>query len=524
MRAGGILITSSKSKDLQEVDREKSEADIEPEYLVLGGGTMGFAIAKALSSKGKVLIVDKDPTKVNTFVEQDLDALLGDFTDEQVLKKIKMGRVQAVLITTSQGSVNKKALSTISQIAPHVYVVCRAENVQNKETLKDMGANLVLVPHLEIADVVTHSLEKEEAHTKAKLLLEVLEGARGKKLGIIVHDNPDPDAISSALALQKIAASVDIESTIMYHGEIGHQENKALVNLLGIELEKIEEHELTEFSMLALVDCTRPGVNNVMPEDTHISIVVDHHCLEGELNAEFSDIRPNAGSTATIMAEYFWELGLPMDEALATALLYGIRTDTKDFKKQTTPEDFKAAAYIYPYAEHEVLSQIENPSISSETLDAIATAIFNKKIRGSYLISNVGVIKDRDVIPQAVENLLRLEGILTALVFGITDEVIYISARTKDIRLNLGEIMKRAYGKNAGGHSTAAGAQIALGLFKDIKEKNTLIKLVDEVITRKFLEAMGLEEKPQPITNNENGYEATNHEEETNGNGSSEKR
>ncbi len=478
---------------------------------------LGFAIAKSLSRRGNVLIVDKDTTKVNTFIEQGLDALSGDFTDEAVLKKIKTGNVRAVLITTSQGSVNKKALSLISRIVPHAYVICRAENLQNKESLESLGANLVLVPHIEIANVVVCTLEKEEAHTKAKHLLEVIERVRGERLGIIVHDNPDPDAISSALALQKIAASVEVESTILYHGEIGHQENKALVNLLDIELEKIDEHELNEFSMLALVDCAEPSVNNTLPEDAHISIVIDHHAYGGEIYAEFVDVRPNTGSTATIMVEYFLDLGLPIDEMLATALLHGIRTDTNDFKKQTTPEDFRAAATIYPYANHEILTQIENPSISAETLDAIAIAIFNKKIRGSYLISNVGVIKDRDVIPQAAESLLRLEGILTALVFGITDEMIYISARTKDIRLNLGEIMRRAYGKNAGGHSTAAGAQIPLGVFKDIKEKGTLIKLVDEVITRKFMEAMGLEETPQPITNNKNGYDAAQHEEQ-NGN------
>jgi len=488
----------------------------------MGGGTMGFAIAKALSERGKVLIIDNDSTKVNTFVEQDLEALCGDFTDESILSRIRLGKLRAVLITTSHGTVNKKALSIVKKLVPQAYVICRAESLQQKEALEGLGADLVLVPHLEIAKVVRCTIEKEEVHTRAKKLLDVLMKAHGQRLGIIVHDNPDPDAISSALALQEMAALMNVESTILYHGEIGHQENKALVNLLGIELEKVEEHELAEFFMLALVDCTKPGVNNVVPEDVHVSIVIDHHPHEGEVDAEFVDIRPELGATATIMAEYFTELGLPIDEKLATALLYGIRTDTRGFTKQTTPQDFIAAAHIYPYADHEILSQIENPSISTETLDAIATAIFNKKIRGSYLISNVGVIKDRDVIPQATENLLRLEGILTVLVFGITDEMIYISSRTKDIRLNLGEVMRRAYGKNAGGHSTAAGAQIPLGLFKDIKEKNMLIKLVDEVITRKFLEAVGLEEKPQPIP--PNGGEGVPQEANSNGNGPSEAR
>jgi nanoRNase/pAp phosphatase (c-di-AMP/oligoRNAs hydrolase) len=146
-------------------------------------------------------------------------------------------------------------------------------------------------------------------------------------------------------------------------------------------------------------------------------------------------------------------------------------------------------------ADHEVLDQLERPSMSIETLDVLGQAIKNRQVVGSYLLSNVGNIRDRDALPQAADYLLNLEGIFTTIVFGVSDDVIYISGRSNDIRVNLGTILKKAFGEgSAGGHSTAAGAQIALGVFSDIKDRQTLLKLVDEAVVKKFLKAVGVEE------------------------------
>jgi nanoRNase/pAp phosphatase (c-di-AMP/oligoRNAs hydrolase) len=133
--------------------------------------------------------------------------------------------------------------------------------------------------------------------------------------------------------------------------------------------------------------------------------------------------------------------------------------------------------------------------MSIETLDVLGQAIKNRQVVGSYLLSNVGNIRDRDALPQAADYLLNLEGIFTTIVFGVSDEVIYVSGRSNDIRVNLGSILKKAFGEgSAGGHSTSAGAQIALGVFSGIKDRQTLLKLVDEAVVKKFLKAVGVEE------------------------------
>lgn len=57
--------------------------------------------------------------------------------------------------------------------------------------------------------------------------------------------------------------------------------------------------------------------------------------------------------------------------------------------------------------------------------------------------------------------------------------------------------MKEAFGGDigsGGGHSQSGGARIPLGIFKLAKDKNSLLKLAEEAITEKFLEALKVKE------------------------------
>jgi nanoRNase/pAp phosphatase (c-di-AMP/oligoRNAs hydrolase) len=227
-----------------------------------------------------------------------------------------------------------------------------------------------------------------------------------------------------------------------------------------------------------------------------VNIIIDHHPLpDADIDADFIDIRPHVGAAATILTKYLQELNIDIDSELATALLYGIRTDTLDFKRNTDSSDLSAASYLYPVSDHDILEQLERPSMSIETLDVLGEAINSRQVVGSYLLSNVGSIRNRDTLPQAADYLLNLEGISTSIVFGVTEEKIFISGRSNDIRVNLGDIMKRAFGEDAGGgHATAAAAQIPLGVFSVSKDRQTLLRLVNEAVVKRFLAAVGVEE------------------------------
>jgi len=230
-----------------------------------------------------------------------------------------------------------------------------------------------------------------------------------------------------------------------------------------------------------------------------IDIFIDHLEPSAEYETEFQDIRTNVSSASTILTKYVQEYDLKPSGTVATALLYGIRAETLDFKRETRPADLTAAAYLYPFASHDTLEQVESPSMSPETLDVLAEAIQSREVEGSHLISNAGFVRDRDALVQAAQHLLDLEGITTTAVFGINEDTIYLAARSKDIRLNIGRTLEEAFDEvgEAVGHSNQANVEIPLGLFTGLdandENRETLLKLAGEAVKRKLFDVIGVE-------------------------------
>lgn len=472
-------------------------------YAILGSGGIGLALANELGTRNKnITLIDNDSAKVETLKEQNLNAILGDIEDAGVLGKLDLKHLRSVFIVSSDIEANKHALAFIKRTAPDIQIVARAQDYQQKEELETLGADLVVLPsklpHKAIALAVVQYIEKITSVKLAQDLKKLISTVGDGKFAVIVHNNPDPDAISSAMGLKEIAGSVGVKAEILYKGQIGHHENKAFINLLDVELDQSKDFKFTDYRKIALIECSVPGVNNLLPTDTPVSIVIDHHQADiDEVKAEYVDIRPNIGATATIMTKYLQDLEIPIKTELATALLYGIKVDTDDFRRNTDPADFMAAAYLYPLANHDILGMFETPSRSVEEIDVLGEAIKNRDIKGSYLISNVGAIRNRDTLAQAADYLLTLEGITTTIVFGLGENHIYISGRSRDMRVNIGKVMQDAFGSDkAGGHAMLAGAQIPLGVFGGTKDKQTLIKLAEEVVVKQLLVVIGIQKEP----------------------------
>jgi len=464
-------------------------------YAILGCGSVGHAVAEELTEEGNdVLILDKDDSRVEALRDQDLNAKVQDISDPEVADVIADRDI--VLVLASDVEAAKAAVSAIRERGSNQYIVVRASDPVTEEELRNLGSDVVVNPSTVIAESALRSLESGELQYKARQLAEILESTNGR-LAILTQDNPDPDSIASATALQAIAEEFGIESDILYDGDIGHQENRAFVNLLGIELlARGEPHEIGEYDRIALVDNMK---SDAQPIEFEVDIFIDHYEPDDELDAAFVDIRTNVSSTSTILTKYLQEFDLSPSETVATALLYGIRAETLDFKRDTTPADLTAAAYLHPFANHDTLEQVESPSMSPETLDVLAEAIQNREVQGSHLFSTAGFIRDRDALEQAAQYLLDLEGITTSAVFGIVDNEIIVAARSKDIRINIGSVLKSGFDDigEVVGHSKQGSVEVELGIFTGIEasedNRDTLLQLTEEAVRRKLFEAMGVE-------------------------------
>ena len=470
-------------------------------YMILGCGSNGYNVIEELAHDDEsILIIDQDPKRVNDLRDQNYEALVYDIADPTILEKLPIPEV--VFILSNDKNANLDAVRKVKEVHPSAYVIVRAMDRLSLPLLEQAGADAALYPQEVYAKTAVHTMRRLHSSRLARKLYHYLSDCEGT-MGIILHTNPDPDAISSAMALYVIgkeATGGKLSCKIIYDGKIGHQENRAFVTLLDIQLQRVTEENMEDTikgcDYIALVDSSAAGVNNFLPPDTKVDIIIDHHKIMEEENrsVHFVDIRPGMGATASILTQYLQELDILVDQKVATALLYGIRADTHDFSRNTTPQDLNYAAFLLPLTDNELLNKITSPSMSIETVEAMGLAIKNRKVQNGYLFTNVGYVKNRDVIPQAADLLVQLEGINTAVVYGIGDDSITISARNKDIRMHVGNVMKEAFDEigEAGGHATMAAAKIPLNSFAVIKNKEELLNLISEPLLKRFTDTIGL--------------------------------
>ena len=225
-----------------------------------------------------------------------------------------------------------------------------------------------------------------------------------------------------------------------------------------------------------------------------IDIVIDHHPAE-EINAKFVDHRESFGAAATILVEYIQTLEIEIDSMLATALLFAIRRETLNFLRGATTAEYDAAGFLHTRADLELLQTLSTPSVSGATLDAIATAITNRTTMSAVLISHVGRTTERDAVPQAADYLATLEGVETAVVFGVVERSIQLSARSPDPRVHVGNLLRETFADvgSAGGHHDVAGGEIPLGLFADYTtDDSRLLDIVEQVVMARLCAAMDL--------------------------------
>ena len=310
---------------------------------------------------------------------------------------------------------------------------------------------------------------------------------------VVCHDYPDPDCLSSALALSNIGDALDVSATeIGYGGGISHQQNRAMVNALDIDLTPIESCSLDEYELVAFVDHGVSGRNNTLPNGFAPDIVIDHH-PSSEVDAEYADVRTRIGSTATLLTRYTEVLDVGIDERIATALLFGIHRETLDFVRGTTTYEHAAACSLRSAANEDLINTLSNSVFTPETLDGIGNAVLNRNVRGSCLVSFIGQITERDVLPQAADYLLQLEGISTTAVYGIVADQIHLSARTSNSGLHIGELLDDAFGDigSAGGHHDMAGGQLPVGLLGEVDTPDDIADdLIDRSVRRRLFDTL----------------------------------
>jgi nanoRNase/pAp phosphatase (c-di-AMP/oligoRNAs hydrolase) len=460
--------------------------------LVLGCGSVGRAVVGSVADwPGTIRVVDDAPRRAESLREENIAAVDADPTDPGIYPE----QTDVVLVLGDDPTRNLETARAARSQYPDALLVAYAGRSPDESVRRDLGEEVdrLIVPEAVLGDRVL-SVATDSRAKRLRRLLRVLRGLDGT-LAIVTHDNPDPDAIASAIALKKIAESVGVDADPCYFGDISHQENRALVNLLSLNLRNLPAgFDIGEYDGVALVDHSRPGVNDGLDPDTTVDIVIDHHPPRAPVEASFVDLRSAVGATSTLLTDYLERLNITPDRTVATALLFGIRVDTRDFVREVSVADYEAAAFLLPQVDTSILDRIESPSMSAEVLETVASAIRNREIRGTALAASVGEIRDRDALAQAAERLLDMETVQVSLVYGYADGTVYASARARGAEIDIGETLRDAFGPmgSAGGHADMAGAQIPLGILEhvDSDSRESLSEVVRKVLSDRFFETL----------------------------------
>lgn len=303
------------------------------------------------------------------------------------------------------------------------------------------------------------------ARARLRQLLDTLQPADSAV--ILPHNNPDPDAIASAVALQALLAMQSgIHTRILYKGVIGRAENRALVRYLEHPLERLLITELRAASHILLVDTQPHAGNNVLANQEEMAVtgVIDHHPRQRDaIEAAFVDVRPQIGAASTMLVEYLHAADMVPTEQLATALFYGIQTDTMWLQRGTAPSDHWAFCQLLPHVDFEAVARIQQAQVPPDYFRSIATMLQSATLYDNIIVANMGAMNYPDLTADMADLLLRMRGCRWVLCLGTHGDTLYFSLRTQNKR-GAGQIAQQIAAGigSAGGHGSMAGGQVPL--------------------------------------------------------------
>lgn len=275
---------------------------------------------------------------------------------------------------------------------------------------------------------------------------------------IQTHNFPDPDAIASAYGLQRLLASRGIEATICYNGKIDRYSTDKLIEIMEIKLFNIDDlvSVLSDEDEVILVD-SQKGNSNIINITGDEVICIDHHPNNDKNQYRFTDIRPDVGACASIIAQYFFDNNVPMDTKIATALTYGIRIDTNNLTREVSKLDMEMICRMFDDCDYEIIHMLENSNLCFEDLMAYSQAISSIEVYDNISFADTGM--DCPVIASISDFMLALKEVSFSVVYSRKDGGIKLSVRSERSSLDAGKIVGQALEGigNGGGHASMAG-------------------------------------------------------------------
>ena len=325
--------------------------------------------------------------------------------------------------------------------------------------LEEQRSRLPEVGHLALASLLGGALGAavERSMTRARVEQYQRYLADADRVLILLHNDPDPDAMASGLALRNLLHRTKTTAIIGAFQGVTRPENLRMANLLDIHVEPLHRQSLSGFDRITTVDVQPHYFGGLINK---VDLVIDHHPQRAGYSTAFKDIRPDYGSTCTILTEHLRAVDVNISERTATAMLYAIKADTLFLSRQTNEPDLDAFRFLYPLANAALIRKMEGAETTVERLHCVSDAVQRGTVAGSLYTTHLGDVSREDLITYVADFLLQVEEITWSVVSGVVHGDLVVSVRNLDHSRNAGEFVTRSFGDigSAGGHRAMAKA------------------------------------------------------------------
>lgn len=406
-------------------------------------------LARRLQETGLAVEVG-DPRRVDTYVKAGLDPA-----------------TLVVVEDTGRAAIKKALASILTAGGTLVYVLGIGPGLDERRD-EQLRAQFPDVTYLVLNELVGGPLltEFNRSVTKARVQQYQRYFSDADRVLILLHNDPDPDAMASGLALRNLLRRTKATAILGTFQPVSRPENVRMVNLLDIQVETLKAASLEQFDRIALVD-VQPAYFGEMLH--RVDLVIDHHPQQPSLPAVFKDIRVDYGSTSTILTEHLRAVDVNISERTATALLYAIKSDTLFFNRQANRVDLEAFSFLYPLADAALIRKMEGADLTQERLEFVQRAFQTGRMAEQVYGAFLGAVPREDLVPYVADFYLQLEDVKWTIVGGLCHDTVVVSVRNLGYSRNAGELVRRWFADigSAGGHRSMAKAVMPAAAFRD---------------------------------------------------------
>jgi nanoRNase/pAp phosphatase (c-di-AMP/oligoRNAs hydrolase) len=406
-------------------------------------------LARRLSEAGVNVIVG-DPRRMDTFVKADL------------------GPSTCVIIEDNGRRHPRRILEAVRDAGGTLVYVLGVGTQATGARAEEVHTEFPDVAYLSMSELFGGPLltEFSRSLTRARVQQYQRYFSDADRVLIMLHNDPDPDAMASGLALRNILRRTKATAIIGAIQGVTRPENLRMVNLLDIHVEAITHESLREYDRVAMVDVQPHYFGGAIDR---VDLVIDHHPEQPGYTAVFKDIRPDYGSTSTILTEHLRAVDVNISERTATAMLYAIKSDTLFFNRSTNRVDLEAFSYLYPLADAALIRKMEGAEITLERLDFVLRAFKDGTLAEQVFCAFLGSLPREDFIPYVADFFLQLEDVKWTIVAGIVNDALVVSVRNLGYTKNAGEFVRRFFADigSAGGHRAMAKAVVPMRAFRE---------------------------------------------------------